>query len=71
MKKNKVVKKKIRKSIDNRFKITSTGKVIARGSFASHLKRKKTRKQIRRMKRKHPLIGSLAIKVKKMMGAGK
>jgi len=69
MKKRRIrkVKKKTRKSVANRFKITSSGKVIRRSSFIGHLRRKKSKKQIRRLKRKKELKGVLAKKVKKIL----
>jgi len=69
MKKNKKqkIKKKTKKSVASRFKITGTGKVIRRSSFNRHLKRKKTKRQLRRLKRKKQLKGALARKVKKIL----
>ena len=59
---------KIRKSVANRFRITATGKVLRRSSFARHLKRKKTKKQIRRLKQIKTVEGKLAKKIKKLLG---
>lgn len=59
---------KIRKSIANRFKITRTGKVLRRSSFIRHLRRKKSRKQIRRLKQIKVVKGALAKKIKKLAG---
>lgn len=61
-------KQKIKGSVANRFRITPTGKVVRRASFGRHLKRKKTKKQARRLKRAKLLTGSLAKKVKKLLG---
>jgi large subunit ribosomal protein L35 len=59
---------KIKKSVQRRFKITKTGKVMRLSSFARHLKRKKSRKQLRRLKRPKEVRGSLARKIKKLLG---
>ncbi|MDD2483208.1 MAG: 50S ribosomal protein L35 [Candidatus Shapirobacteria bacterium] len=61
-------KKKIRKSVSNRFEVTKTGKVLRMSSFNRHLRRKKSKKQLRRLKGKHPIANALAIKVKKLLG---
>ena len=61
-------KLKIRKSISNRFEITKTGKVLRMSSFNRHLRRKKSKKQLRRIKGKQVVEGALAIKVKKLLG---
>ena len=61
-------KRKIRKSISNRFEITKTGKVLRMSSFNRHLRRKKSKKQLRRLKGKQVVEGALAIKVKKLLG---
>ncbi len=61
-------KMKIRKSISNRFEVTKTGKVLRMSSFNRHLRRKKSKKQLRRIKGKHEVIGAFAIKVKKLLG---
>lgn len=62
-------KKKIPKSVANRFRITKTGKVLRRSSFNRHLKRKKSKKQLRRLKRVKKVEGKLARKIKKLLGA--
>jgi large subunit ribosomal protein L35 len=59
---------KIKKSVQRRFKITKSGKVLRLSSFARHLKRKKSRKQLRRLKRPKKVKGSLAKKIKKLLG---
>lgn len=67
-KKNQKTKFKIRKSVANRFKITRTGKVLRRSSFARHLRRKKSKKQIRRLKQVKVVENALAKKIKKLLG---
>jgi len=61
-------KKRIKKSVSNRFEVTRTGKVLRMSSFNRHLRRKKSKKQLRRLKGKHPIAAALAIKVKKLLG---
>lgn len=61
-------KKRIKKSVSNRFEVTRTGKVLRMSSFNRHLRRKKSKKQLRRLKGKHPIANALAIKVKKLLG---
>jgi len=61
-------KLKVRKSISNRFEVTKTGKVLRMSSFNRHLRRKKSKKQLRRLKGKQVVLGALAIKVKKLLG---
>ncbi len=61
-------KRKIKKSVSNRFEVTKNGKVLRMSSFNRHLRRKKSKKQLRRLKGKQPVKGALAIKVKKLLG---
>ncbi|MEI8067787.1 MAG: bL35 family ribosomal protein [Candidatus Shapirobacteria bacterium] len=61
-------KLKIKKSVSNRFEITRTGKVLRMSSFNRHLRRKKSKKQLRRLKGKQPVLGAIAIRVKKLLG---
>jgi ribosomal protein L35 len=61
-------KLKVRKSISNRFEVTKNGKVLRMSSFNRHLRRKKSKKQLRRLKGKQVVEGALAIKVKKLLG---
>jgi ribosomal protein L35 len=66
--KNKKIKMKIRKSIIRRFKITKKGKVLRGSTHTRHLRRKKTKSRIRRLKQQKQLTGRLAIKIKKILG---
>ncbi len=61
-------KRKVRKSITNRFKVTKTGKVLRRQAFRRHIKSTKTSKQLRNLKRVVELKGFYAKKVKKAVG---
>ena len=60
---------KIKKSISNRFEVTKTGKVLRMSSFNRHLRRKKSKKQLRRLKGKHPVAAAFAIKIRKLLGS--
>jgi len=61
-------KLKIRKSVRNRFEVTKNGVVLRMSSFNRHLRRKKSKKQLRRLKGKQHVLGRFAIKVKKLLG---
>ncbi len=61
-------KLRIRKSVSNRFEVTKNGKVLRQSSFNRHLRRVKSKKQLRRLKGKQPVLGRFALKVKRMLG---
>jgi ribosomal protein L35 len=61
-------KLKIRKSVSNRFEVTKSGKVLRMSSFNRHLRRKKSKKQLRRLKGKQNVSPAFATKVKKLLG---
>ena len=61
-------KLKIKKSVSNRFEVTKNGKVLRMSSFDRHLRRNKSKKQLRRLKGKQPVMGRFALKVKKLLG---
>jgi len=61
-------KRKIKKSVSNRFEVTKNGKVLRMSSFNRHLRRKKSKKQLRRLKGKQVVGNALAIKIKKLLG---
>ncbi|MCL5746827.1 MAG: 50S ribosomal protein L35 [Patescibacteria group bacterium] len=61
-------KKKIKKSVAKRFKVTKTGKVMFSHQYKGHLKMHKSKSRIRRQKEPGELTGAFAIKVKKMLG---
>jgi len=65
MKKKKL---KIKKSIKRRFKVTRTGKVLFRGSHVKHLRRKKSKGQVRSQKIPKQMKGKMKRKVKKVLG---
>ncbi|MBP9818311.1 50S ribosomal protein L35 [Candidatus Shapirobacteria bacterium] len=61
-------KLRIRKSVSNRFEVTKNGVVLRRSSFDRHLRRKKSKKQLRRLKGKVHVIARFAKKIKQMLG---
>lgn len=61
-------KKKIKKSISKRFKITKTGKVMFGHQLQGHLMRKKSKRRQRRQKEMGVLVGAFAKKVKQSLG---
>lgn len=62
------LKHKVKKSVSSRFTVTKNGKVMRETSFDRHLRRKKTKKQLRRLKGKKVVTGKLAVKIKKLLG---
>lgn len=61
-------KKKIKKSVSKRFKITKKGKVLFDHQYTGHLKRHKSKRRQRRQNEPGILKGSFAKKIKKLMG---
>ncbi len=61
-------KKKIKKSISKRFKVTKTGKVLFGHQYDSHLRSGKSKKRIRRQRIPGVLSNTIGRKVKKMLG---
>ena len=61
-------KRKVRKSITNRLKITKTGKVMRRQGFRRHLKKGKSSKRLTNLKRVIELKGYYAKKIRKAVG---
>lgn len=64
----KKTKKKIKKSVAKRFKVTKTGKVMFAHQYGSHKKLHKSKSRIRRQKEPGQLKGKFAQKVKQMLG---
>jgi large subunit ribosomal protein L35 len=62
------MKKKIKKSVSKRFKVTKTGKVMFSHQYKSHLKINKSGSRKRRQKEPGVLKGTFAKKIKKMLG---
>jgi large subunit ribosomal protein L35 len=63
-----MIKKKIKKSVSKRFKVTKTGKVMFNHQYQSHLKISKSKRRIRRQKEPGELVGAFAKKIKQMLG---
>jgi ribosomal protein L35 len=61
-------KKKIKKSVSKRFKVTKTGKVLFSHQYKSHLKMHKSKSRLRRQKEIGILEGEFAKKIKQMLG---
>ena len=61
-------KLKTRKGVARRFKITATGKVLRRTQNMRHLRRKKSKKAIRKYRNPQELTGAMAKRVKQMLG---
>ena len=64
-------KQKTRKSIIKRFRVTKTGKVMRRRSFARHLNEKKSSSRKRALKKTVQTKKSYAKRIKKALGKGK
>jgi len=61
-------KQRTRKAAAKRFKITASGKVIHRSKGFRHLRGKKSRRKLRRLKLMKEVIGTNKRKLKKMLG---
>jgi len=62
------IKQKSRQIVRKRFKITGTGKVLRRTPNMRHLRRKKSKRAIRRYRKYVEVKGVMAKKIKKMLG---
>jgi len=60
-------KQKTRKIVAKRFKITGTGKVMRRSVEMRHLRRKKSKKAIRKYRKYQEVTGKIARKIKQML----
>jgi large subunit ribosomal protein L35 len=59
---------KTRSIVKKRFKITATGKVLRRMPEMRHLRRRKSKKQIRRYRHYIEVTGVMARKIRRMLG---
>lgn len=64
-------KQKTRKSVTRRFRVTRTGKVLRRRSFARHLNEKKSSSRKRALRRTVNTKKTYAKKIKKALGKGR
>lgn len=62
-------KKKVKKAVSKRFKITKTGKVMFAHQMSGHLRRRKSQRTKRRQAEPAVLEGRFGKKVKHMLGA--
>ena len=60
-------KKKVRKSVVKRFRVTKNGKVIFAHQYSGHLKIHKSKRRLRRQKEPGILTGEFAKKIKKLL----
>jgi large subunit ribosomal protein L35 len=58
---------KTRKIVTKRFKVTATGKLIHRAQNMRHLRRRKSKKQIRAFKVPKVITGKMARKIRQML----
>lgn len=61
-------KRKIKKSVSSRFKVTKNGKVLFSHQNQGHLRRKKSARTKRNQAEPGQLHGEFAKKIKKMLG---
>ncbi|HUV71826.1 MAG TPA: bL35 family ribosomal protein [Clostridia bacterium] len=61
-------KMKTKKSLVRRVKITARGKILHASNFARHLRRKKTKSQLRRLKGLKEFDQARRKKIKKVLG---
>lgn len=61
-------KQKTHKGAAKRFKVTKKGKLLHRSHFLRHLRSKKTKKNIRSLKKLKIVTGIVEKKIKKMLG---
>ena len=62
------MKTKVRQIVTKRFKVTSTGKILRRTPEMRHLRRNKTKKQIRRYRHYVEVSKAFAKKIRRMLG---
>jgi len=61
-------KMKVRKSLLRRVKITGTGKILHRSNFRRHLRRNKSKKQLRQLSGTKEFSRAFANKARKALG---
>jgi large subunit ribosomal protein L35 len=62
------LKKKVRKSLTKRFRVTKNGKVMFSHQYAGHLKIHKSKRRLRRQKEPGVLSSAFSKKIKQLMG---
>ena len=63
-----MAKKRVRKGVAKRFKVTKNGKVLHRSHYIRHLRSSKTKRQVRALKVMKETTGVFAKKIKRMLG---
>lgn len=63
------MKQKTKKSAAKRFKVTATGKILHRHQGIRHLRSKKNKRWLRRVKKMNEVKGKYKKKIKKMLGS--
>lgn len=58
------IKRKVKKSVANRFRVTKNGKVIFAHQYRSHKRGKKSKSRLRRQKEPGQLTGKFAKRIK-------
>jgi len=61
-------KMKIRKSLSRRVKVTGTGKILHASNFRRHLRRNKSKKQLRKLSGTKEFSRAFANKARKALG---
>jgi len=61
-------KHRTHKGASKRFKVTSTGKLLHRSHTIRHLRKAKSKNQIRRLKQMKEVTGQHAKKIKQLLG---
>lgn len=61
-------KQKTHKGASKRFKVTGTGKLLHRSHKLRHLRAKKSKKNIRSLKKMNVVEGTIEKKIKKLLG---
>ena len=62
------VKMKTKKSLARRVKITATGKILHASNFKGHLRRNKSKSQLRRLKVLKEFTKARELKIRKRLG---
>ncbi len=62
------VKQRTHKGAQKRFKITAGGKVLHRSLKLRHLRKTKSKKQVRSLKQLKPVEGKIKTRIQKLLG---
>lgn len=64
----KTYKLKVKSIVAKRFKVTATGKIMRRAQNMRHLRRRKSKSQIRSYNVPRLVTGKMAVKIRRMLG---